>query len=328
MNLELWPALMTNWTSPGVIFLGVGAAAALIKADLHFPRRFRAVGLGLLIIALGFNGGLALGEVGLGPIWKQSLAMLGFGVLISAWIWPVFRFLARMDAPTAGLGAVQFGSGNVAVFAATVAYLKINHEFADDLASGFLLIIPLAATITIGSFCGYLSPSPSVPAWWKPIAVATTAAIRNGQFLLLVLASLSGYLASRTGAETLFVPITPMVPLLGTLLMLDLGLEMGRQWRGFRRLDWLSVAIAILGPVINAGGALYLARRGHLGPGIGTLLAMVAAVGPVRLPPTVLRRVFPSGRSGVIETLEAGIALPLNLFIGLPVYWQLAHRYL
>ena len=328
MNLELWPAFVTNWTSPGVIFLGVGGIAALFKADLHFPRQLRTLGIGLLLVALGFSGGLALSEVGLGQIWKQSLAMLGFGVLLPLWLWPIFRYVARLDVATSGVGAVQFASGNVAVFAATAAYLKLNHEFADDLSSGFLLLIPFAAMITIGTLNGYMAQRPSRVAWWSPIAISTAAAARSGQFILLGVASLSGYFAARTGAETLCVQIAPLVPLLGTLLMLDLGLEMGRQWRKFKGLDWVLAAITVVGPVVNAGGALYLARRAHLGAGMGTLLAMVAACGAISLAPMALRRVFPGSRAGVIGTIEAGIALPLNLVIGLPVYWQLAHRYL
>ncbi|HTI71865.1 MAG TPA: sodium-dependent bicarbonate transport family permease [Candidatus Limnocylindria bacterium] len=327
MTLEIWPALTSNWASPAIVFFGVGVAARALGTPLQFPKLLRTSLILLVLLALGFRTGVALGEVGLRPIWKQVLASIAFGAAMPFWMWPVWRYVARQSPSTSGVGAVQFSVGNVATFAATLGYLKLNHEFTDDLSAGFLVLLPFPALVMGSLLTAWMSGVRKTDPWWRPITVALVEGTRLKELHLFAAGLVAGYFVSRTNNEVFTDGMPTLVPWIGALLLFDLGLLAGSRWREIRQIPWFPLAFAAVAPVFNAGAALYLARRAHLGAGMATLLVTVAATGAVALTPSVLQRIFPGANNRMISTLQLVVVLPLNLLVGIPVYWQLAHRY-
>ena len=85
-------AIQANLLSPAVLFFALGLIAALTKSDLKFPEPLYVALTIYLLVAIGFKGGVAINQAGLGVVWLPALAAMTLGALIPLWTYPVLRF--------------------------------------------------------------------------------------------------------------------------------------------------------------------------------------------------------------------------------------------
>ena len=90
--MDLLHALTSNLLSPAVLFFALGLLAALTQSDLKFPESLYASLTIYLLVAIGFKGGVAINEAGLGKVWLPALAAITLGTLIPLWTYPLLRF--------------------------------------------------------------------------------------------------------------------------------------------------------------------------------------------------------------------------------------------
>ena len=81
-------ALLANLLSPAVLFFALGLAAALVRSELKFPEPLYSALTIYLLVAIGFKGGVAMTEAGLGRIWLPALAAIGLGAFIPCGLIP------------------------------------------------------------------------------------------------------------------------------------------------------------------------------------------------------------------------------------------------
>jgi hypothetical protein len=68
-------AVQSNLLSPAVLFFVLGVFAAVSKSDLKFPESLYTTLTIYLLMAIGFKGGVAIHEAGLGVVWLPALAI-------------------------------------------------------------------------------------------------------------------------------------------------------------------------------------------------------------------------------------------------------------
>ena len=110
MSGELLHGLQANLLSPPVLFFALGLLAAVVRSDLKFPEALYVSLTIYLLCAIGFKGGVAMAEAGLGKVWLPTLAAMLLGTLSPLWTYPVLRFVGKLPAVDAAASAGHYGS--------------------------------------------------------------------------------------------------------------------------------------------------------------------------------------------------------------------------
>jgi hypothetical protein len=71
--MDFLTAVQSNLLSPAVLFFVLGVLAALFKSDLKFPESLYSTLTIYLLTAIGFKGGVAIQEAGIGAVWLPAL---------------------------------------------------------------------------------------------------------------------------------------------------------------------------------------------------------------------------------------------------------------
>ncbi len=103
--------------------------------------------------------------------------------------------------------------------------------------------------------------------------------------------------------------------------LLEMGLLVARQLRQVRDVGPFLIGFGLIVPFINAAAALALGAALSLNVGDLTLLATLAASGSYIVVPAVIRYAIPEARPSRYFTLALGITFPVNVIVGIPVYY-------
>ena len=68
--MDLLTAIQSNLLSPAILFFVLGVFAAVSKSDLKFPDALYTTLTIYLLIAIGFKGGVAVHQAGIGTVWR------------------------------------------------------------------------------------------------------------------------------------------------------------------------------------------------------------------------------------------------------------------
>ena len=99
MASDILHALAANLLSPAVLFFALGLAAALLRSDLKFPEALYVTLTIYLLTALGFKGGVAISEAGIGNVILPALAaMTWLPVALLALGHRMMRLVAAVEA--------------------------------------------------------------------------------------------------------------------------------------------------------------------------------------------------------------------------------------
>jgi hypothetical protein len=158
-------------------------------------------------------------------------------------------------------------------------------------------------------------------------------AFTDGTHLVLIGSLVIGWI---TGAEGKKI----MEPFLGgifkgilALFLLEMGLLVARQLREARQtrdprgaLGPVTLAFALGMPLVNAAVAMALAWACGLPRGDAFLLMVLAASASYIAVPAIVRYAIPEARVGVYFTMSLGFTFPLNIVLGIPLYFAAVNR--
>ncbi len=95
--MDFITAVQSNLLSPAVLFFVLGVFAAVSKSDLKFPESLYTTLTIYLLTAIGFKGGVAIHEAGLGVVWLPALAItFPFNITVGL---PLFFEIAKRIQP-------------------------------------------------------------------------------------------------------------------------------------------------------------------------------------------------------------------------------------
>ena len=110
------------------------------------------------------------------------------------------------------------------------------------------------------------------------------------------------------------------------LFLLELGLVAGGRLAEVRRFGPAVLVVGLaLPPVLALAGALVGWALG-LSTGGVALLATLAASASYIAAPTAMRIAVPEANAALSITAALGITFPFNIFVGIPLYIELARR--
>ena len=310
-----------NLISPPVLFFALGVAAALARSELSIPEAVaKALSL-YLMLAIGFKGGVAAGEHGLG---LDLLAVIGAAAVLSFTI-PLLAFgllnattrLERVDkaaiaAHYGSISIVTFIAATAALDAAAVAYPGIM------VAAAAAMEVPAIITALFLARRGQGRDTGHGKTPWREVAL-------NGSVVLLIGAFAVGMATGKTGYEDVAPFISDPFKGVLCLFLLDMGLVAGRELRHVGRtltpaLLIFGLYMPLLGGVIGALAALVIGLEG----GAMAILSVLTASASYIAVPAAMRLTLPEAKPSLYLTLSLAVTFPFNLTIGIPFYITLA----
>lgn len=308
---------ISSLTSIPVLAFALGIIASRLKSDLTVSKgAFESISF-VLLLAIGLKGGFALEQNGLAGVGIPLLATILLGCVIPVIAFALLRFVPKLSLEDRGSLAAHYGSTSLVTFTAAIVFLetaKIQYE-------GFVTTLLVAMEIP-GILVGVL------------LARGGLAALRDrgllrevflGKTVLLLLGGVAlGYISGPQGYESVKTLFVDAQAGLLTLFLLTLGIKAGENLTQFRSLGAKLVSFALLMPMIagilgaTAGALLDLSVGGT------TALAVLCASASYIAAPAAVSIAIPKANNSISITASLGITFPLNLIIGLPVYYFLA----
>ncbi len=307
-------ALVANLLSPAVLFFALGLVAALVRSELKFPEALYSALTIYLLVAIGFKGGVALAEAGLGRVWLPALAAIGLGAFIPLWTYPVLRWGGRMAAVDAAAIAAHYGSVSAVTFLAATNYLAAIGRPYESHAVALLAVMESPA-ILVGVVLGKRAGGgPPVP-----LGLVVREALFGRSIFLLLGALVVGALCGPDGMEKVgpfFV--TPFQGVLA-LFLLEMGLVAGRRLEDLRRVGPFLLAFGIVAPALNGALGVAVGTAAGLSAGGAMLLGVLAASASYIAAPAAVRLALPEANPTLSLTAALAITFPFNLTVGIPL---------
>ncbi len=310
-----------NLISPPVLFFALGVTAALVRSELAVPE---AVGKALslyLMLAIGFKGGVAAGEHGVGA---DLLLVIGASVALSFTV-PFIAFgllsaTTKLDRVDMAAIAAHYGSISIVTFiAATAALDAVSLAYPGIMvAAAAAMEVPAIMTALYLARRGADAGIGHGPMPWREVVL-------NGSVVLLFGAFAIGLATGKSGYEE----IAPFIvdPFKGVLclFLLDMGLVAGRELRQVRRN--LTPALLIFGlymPLIGGVLGALVGRLIGLDEGGVAMLSVLTASASYIAVPAAMRLTLPEAKPALYLTLSLAVTFPFNLTLGIPFYMTLA----
>ena len=149
-------------------------------------------------------------------------------------------------------------------------------------------------------------------------------AFTDGVNLLLIGSMVIGFLSGDEGGAAMAPFVNGLFKGLLAFFLLEMGLLVARRLREVRDVDPFLIAFGVVVPFINAGLALLIGWGLQIPVGDLTLLMVLAASGSYIVVPAVVRYAIPEAAPSRYLTLALGITFPINITIGIPLYYAAA----
>ena len=318
-------AIQANLLSPAVLFFALGLIAALTKSDLKFPEPLYVALTIYLLVAIGFKGGVAINQAGLGVVWLPALAAMALGALIPLWTYPVLRFGGKFSAVDAAAIAAHYGSVSAVTFIAATNYLKAVNQPYESYATAFLAVMESPA-ILVGVVLGKLATSRSGKPDMTSLKAATHEALFGRSIFLLVGALVVGALCGKSGmdkVEAFFV--APFQGVLA-LFLLEMGMVAGRRLEDLKKVGPFLLGFGIVMPLLHGCVGVWLGKLTGLELGGATLMGVLAASASYIAAPAAIRMSLPDANPTFYLTSSLAVTFPFNIALGIPIYFEVARR--
>jgi hypothetical protein len=343
---------------PAILFFFLGALVGLARSNLEIPAPVAKFLSLYLLMALGFKGGQSLAEAGLtAETVKVLLIAIGLALAIPAVSYAVLaRRVGRLDAAAI---AATYGSVSAVTFITATQFVLNRGDEVGGYMTVALVVMESPAIVMAVLLASWARRRASVgearvdePAMAAvsslgpgriivddPSAEAEAAAqgstgvsmkavlheaFTDGAHLLLIGSLVIGAVTGSSGGEVMGPFVNDIFKGLLAFFLLEMGLLVSRQLREMRGLQPFLIGFAMIVPFVNAGVALVIGRLAGLDVGDLTLLAVLAASGSYIVVPAVLRFAIPEAKPSNYFSMALGVTFPLNVILGIPVYYAVA----
>jgi hypothetical protein len=325
--MDFISALSANLLSPAVLFFALGLVAAVLRSDLKFPEALYVTLTIYLLTALGFKGGVAINEAGIGTVLIPGLAAMALGAMIPLWIYPLLRFGGKFRPADAAAIAAHYGSVSAVTFIAATNYLKSIDVPYESYTTAFLAVMESPAII-VGVLLGKMAVNQresGLSSSWKKLL---HEAVLGRSVLLLVGGLVVGALCGKAGMDKVgpfFV--TPFQGVLA-LFLLEMGLVAGQRLGDLRKVGPFLIAFGILIPLVHGVIGVLLGHYAGLSLGGCTLMGVLAASASYIAAPAAMRLSIPEANPALYLTASLAITFPFNITVGIPIYYGIARHVL
>lgn len=302
-----------------ILFFVFGIFAVFVNSNLEIPKGMIDGIVLYLMLAIGVKGGISLAAepISWTVIEPTLIVVIGSIVVASYVFWICRRFVSTETA--AGIAAT-YGSNSTMTFITAASFLTVM-----NVAYGGYMTVALVIMETPAIIYGiYLANKDKIGNVWQ----STKQALTDGTQLLLIASLFIGFITVQLTANTeLLYGFIHGDIFTGALcfFLLSMGLKVGKALTENLRenLDWRLVSLGVALPWIN--GTLGYTAGLMLGLSTGDLYltTLLMASASYIVAPAILSRSVPNAEIGKYLTMSLAVTFPMNILIGLPVWWSI-----
>ena len=316
--------IRSNLLSPLVLSFVLGIVATLIRSEVEIPEPvIKAISV-YLLFSIGLSGGVELAGTTLSEFILPALATIALAIAVPTWCYLILRGIGRFDIPNAAGIAAHYGSVSSVTFVAGISFVERLPEGQNT----FEAFIPaLAALMEWGIIVALF-----IGRWRLGASQAQNGdlgrVIRDTLTGRSVVLLLGGLLIGMIIGEQGFARIKPLYGDLfrGVLVffLIEMGMLAGRQLRDFVKVGPFMAVFGTVMPLIHGIIGVSLGLLAGLSPNGAFILGVITASSSYIDAPAAVRATFPQANPSIYLTSSLGITLPVNLILGLPLYYEYA----
>lgn len=317
MNINL---LIDNLSNPALLFFILGIIAVKLKSDLEIPPNSSKFISLYLLFSIGFKGGqeLAHSHFNVEMIWSVI-----FGVAIACAI-PFYTFFLlkkKLNVEDAGAIAAAYGSVSAVTFVTAVSFLEIqNVTFSGYMVAVMALMEAPAIIIGVVLIRLYSDTNGNTAKMGDVIRHSFT----NGSVLLILGSLIIGLLASEKQALGIKPFTTDIFKGFLAIFLLDMGITSGKKLNDFFKSGWFTTLFAICIPIINGTLVAFLSSFITHDVGNRFIFAILAASASYIVVPAAMKIAVPKANAGIFLPMALAVTFPLNITLGMPLYFAIA----
>lgn len=303
-----------------VAFFVLGLAARLLNVRIDFPHGLYQSLILFLLLAIGLKGGIALHSHASISLLYQSLAIIGFGLVLPFVAFPILYKIGGLSRVDAASISAHYGSVSVATFAVAIAFLEARDIPYEPYFPAFVALLEVPA-IAVGLWI-----AKGKGGGFNIRKVCREVFLNQGIVLLV------GGLAIGWWAGPNADNIMPFFQTLFHGVLALFLLEMGRV--AASRLGSLKLVgsfIATFGVVMALIGAVLgglLAAALGFSPGGTILLATLGASASYIAVPAAMEAALKDANHTLAITAALAITFPFNVLVGISLYSALIMRWM
>lgn len=318
MNLDL---LFDNLSNPALLFFVLGILAVQFKSDLEIPSNSSKFISLFLLFSIGFNGGQELSH---SPYSNDILITIIFSVLLAMLV-PVYVFFLvkrKLGVENAGAVAAAYGSVSAVTFVTAIAYLEAHSTSFDGYMVAILAFMESAAIIVGVLLIRYFSKTND-----NHISLGSLVkhSLTNGSVMLILGSLLIGFCANEQQALGIEPFTTDIFKGFLAIFLLDMGITSGRKLKAFFDNGWFTTIASVVFALVNGTIVAIISQWVTPDPGNRFLLAVLAASASYIAVPAAMKIAVPKANPGIYLPMALAITFPVNITLGLPIYYYLVH---
>jgi hypothetical protein len=312
--------LICNLTNPTLLFFILGIIATRLKSDLEIPASSSKFISLYLLFSIGFKGGQELAHSGFTSEITYSLL---FGLAISALI-PVYTFFIlkrKLSVSDAGAVAASYGSVSAVTFVAAVTFLE-----AQQLVAGGHMVAVMALmespAIIVGVMLMKRFDQERRAGEQMRVRSILHHAFTNGSVLMILGCLIIGLIADSKQAEGIKPFTTDIFKGFLAIFLLEMGMVTARRFTAFRKYGGFVTLFGILVPLINGCVVAFLSQYVTTDVANRFMFAILAASASYIAVPAAMRLAAPKADPGLYLPMALGVTFPLNITVGMPLYFM------
>ncbi len=319
--------IVTQLTTPQILFFALGMLAALVKSDLKIPDAMSTAMMLFLLAAIGLRGGIGLSKVSLTDTLLPALAAVFIGISIVLVGYLILRRL-KFGVADAGSIAGHYGAVSAVTMVMGFAYLdRIGVEYESFMPAlypfmdSFAIITAILLTRSLLARAQTDSPGMNVN-----VVRILGDSIRGKSVLVLIAALMIGYVSGEQGTAKIVPFFGDMFQGVLCLFMLDMGIVAAGRLHEWKTVGARLVAYAWLMPPIHGVVGVVLGLGAGLSVGGATMLGVFAASASYVSAPAAMRSAVPEANPSLSLTAAVALTFPINIVLGIPIYHAVAER--
>lgn len=302
-----------------VLFFVFGTIAVFVNSNLEIPKGLTDAIILYLMLAIGLKGGISLANEPLSWASVNPTLIVVIGSLVVAtYVYWICKQITSIET-AAGIAAT-YGSNSTMTYITAASFLAVS-----NVPYGGYMTVALVLMETPAIVYGiYLANTDQRNNTWSNIQEAIT----DGTQLLLIASLIVGFITvSLTSKTDILYGFIGGDIFTGALcfFLLSMGLKVGHSLKdNFKdNLNWRLVILALILPWINGGLGYSAGIMLELTPGDLYLTTLLMASSSYIVAPAILSRAVPNAELGKYLTMSIGITFPMNILIGLPIWWKI-----
>lgn len=318
MNYNL---LIENLTNPALLFFVLGILSVSLKSDLEIPSNSSKFISIYLLFSIGFKGGQELSHEHLS---FNIIYLMLTGILISMLI-PFYTFFIlkrKLSTDDSVAIAASYGSVSAVTFVTSVTFLE-QHQLQLHGYMVAIMALMESPAIIVGLMLYSHYNKSSETGIKKGNAIKHS--LTNGSVLLILGSLIIGFIASDKQAEGIKPFTNDLFKGFLAVFLLDMGISSGKKLKSFFSFGWFPFLFAFFIPIIN--GILVAIASQYITADVSNrfILSILAASASYIAVPAAMKIAIPNSNPGLYLPMTLAITFPVNITIGMPMYFYLSN---